>query len=179
MSTALMLKNKEKSIKIEMPFNTQSLNNVESTLFLEEVKNYLCSYPKTKHIDICLHDINGHIRGKRIDISCLNKLADGCYFPLSVYAMSLDGKVIEETGLGKFIGEPDFLCKPILGSLKPCPIDPELNAQLFLTMKDNESDCQFEPKNLLKGILSKLHDVRFRSKFLRLLALSPCEVWLY
>ncbi len=33
MSTALMLKNKEKSIKIEMPFNTQSLNNVESTLF--------------------------------------------------------------------------------------------------------------------------------------------------
>ena len=39
MSTALMLKNKEKSIKIEMPFNTQSLNNVESTLFLEEVKN--------------------------------------------------------------------------------------------------------------------------------------------
>ena len=96
MSTALMLKNKEKSIKIEMPFNTQSLNNVESTLFLEEVKNYLCSYPKTKHIDICLHDINGHIRGKRIDISCLNKLADGCYFPLSVYAMSLDGKVIED-----------------------------------------------------------------------------------
>ncbi|MWC18910.1 glutamine synthetase [Acinetobacter johnsonii] len=161
MSTALMLKNKEKSIKIEMPFNTQSLNNVESTLFLEEVKNYLCSYPKTKHIDICLHDINGHIRGKRIDISCLNKLADGCYFPLSVYAMSLDGKVIEETGLGKFIGEPDFLCKPILGSLKPCPIDPELNAQLFLTMKDNESDCQFEPRNLLKGILSKLHEKNY------------------
>ncbi|ENW21243.1 MULTISPECIES: glutamine synthetase family protein [Acinetobacter] len=161
MSTALMLKNKEKSIKIEMPFNTQSLNNVESALFLEEVKNYLCSYPNTKHIDICLHDINGHIRGKRIDISCLNKLADGCYFPLSVYAMSLDGKVIEETGLGKFIGEPDFLCKPILGSLKPCPTDPEHNAQLFLTMKDNECDCQFEPRNLLKGILSKLHEKNY------------------
>ena len=161
MSTALMLKNKEQSIRIEIPFNAQSSNNLESTLFLEEVKNYLCCYPDTKHIDICLHDINGHIRGKRIDISCLNKLADGCYFPLSVYAMSLDGKVIEETGLGKFIGEPDFLCKPILGSLKPCPIDPEHNAQLFLTMKNNECDCQFEPRNLLKGILSKLYEKNY------------------
>lgn len=36
--------------------------------FLKEVDEYLNLYPQTQHIDICLHDLNGHIRGKRIDV---------------------------------------------------------------------------------------------------------------
>ena len=36
--------------------------------FLKEVDEYLSLYPHTQHIDICLHDLNGHIRGKRIDV---------------------------------------------------------------------------------------------------------------
>lgn len=75
--------------------------------------------------------------------------------------MSLNGSVIEETGLGRFIGEPDYLCKPILGGLQPCPLDPERNAQLLLTMKDGEKDCQFEPRNILKSLLNKLCEKNF------------------
>lgn len=39
--------------------------------FLKEVDEYLSLYPHTQHIDICLHDLNGHIRGKRIDVKSL------------------------------------------------------------------------------------------------------------
>ncbi|MEK5794672.1 glutamine synthetase, partial [Acinetobacter nosocomialis] len=85
---------------------------------------YLEKNPNTQHVDIILHDLNGHIRGKRIDIQTLKQLHKGCYVPLSIYAMDLVGKVVEETGLGKYIGEPDYLCLPFLGSLKPCPIQP-------------------------------------------------------
>lgn len=136
--------------------------NIEDILFLEEIENYLQRYPNTRHVEICLHDLNGHVRGKRIDVACLKNVVQGTYFPLSIYAMSLDGEVIEETGIGKSIGEPDYLCKPILGSLQPCVLNPEFNAQLFLTMKDDHhQDCQLEPRNILKKILRELHDKNF------------------
>lgn len=164
MSTAFMIQNEQgnidECISVPMQFNIESAN-IEEILFLEEAESYLSRYPNTQHIDICLHDINGHIRGKRIDVSCLKKLAQGCYFPLSIYAMNLEGKVVEETGLGKLIGEPDYFCKPILGTLQPCPIDPEFNAQLFLTMKEAQKDCKYEPRNILKNILNQLHEKNF------------------
>lgn len=138
-------------------------NSLEEALFLEEVENYLKNYPNTQHVDIYLYDLNGHLRGKRIDVKCLKPLTKACYLPLSIYAMSLNGHVVEETGLGKFIGEPDHLCQPILGSLHPCAIDPESNAQLLLTMKDaHYQDCLIEPRNLLKKILKQLHERNYR-----------------
>ncbi|RKL59377.1 glutamine synthetase, partial [Acinetobacter baumannii] len=148
-----------KAFKISDDFIPQTQSQTfNSELFLKEVDEYLSLYPHTQHIDICLHDLNGHIRGKRIDVKSLKNLSNGCYFPLSVYAMSLDGKVIEETGLGKYIGEPDRLCLPILGSLQPSALSPELNAQLYLSMQEEDgSDCCYEPRNILKKLLNQLH----------------------
>lgn len=138
-----------------------SKNNVDGVTqkerFIEEVESYLKHYPQTEHVDIYLCDLNGHLRGKRIDISCLKNLMKGCYFPLSIYAMSLDGKVVEETGLGKYIGEPDHLCEPVLGTLKPHALEPETTAQLLLTMKDDHGkECVYEPRNVLKKIFHQL-----------------------
>lgn len=127
-----------------------------------EIQQYLDQYPKTHFIDICLHDLNGHIRGKRIEVDAIYQLMKGCYFPLSIYAMSLNGQVVEESGFGKYIGEPDCLCLPVLGSLKPCADQPEHHAQLLLTMKsDDGSDCKIEPRNILKKILSTLHQMHY------------------
>ncbi len=127
-----------------------------------EIQQYLEKYPETHFIDICLHDLNGHIRGKRIEVDAVYQLIKGCYFPLSIYAMNLNGQVVEESGLGKYIGEPDCLCLPVLGSLKPCADQPEHHAQLLLTMKsDDGSDCKIEPRNILKKILSTLHQMHY------------------
>ncbi|ENV66166.1 glutamine synthetase [Acinetobacter junii] len=141
---------------------TRVNHSIHNYSFLNEVDSYLDTYPNTKHIDIFLYDLNGHLRGKRIDISCLKSLDKGCYLPLSIYAMSLDGNVVEETGLGKFVGEPDYLCVPVLGSLHPNPIDPHINAQLLLTMKENNLQaCRYEPRNILKKLLNQLHQLDY------------------
>lgn len=52
-----------------------------------EVADYLERYPQTKHIDVCLNDINGIMRGKRLSVDSMLSLEKGCYFPLSVYSM--------------------------------------------------------------------------------------------
>ena len=75
-----------------------ALEHADADAFEQEIAQYLGKYPQTEHIDICLHDLNGHIRGKRIELNALKKLAKGCYFPLSVYAMNLEGKVVAKSG---------------------------------------------------------------------------------
>ncbi|TCM62801.1 glutamate--putrescine ligase [Acinetobacter calcoaceticus] len=141
---------------------TRSYTHSQAQLFLNEVTTYLQHYPETSDVDIFLHDLNGHIRGKRIDINSLKGLSKGCYFPLSVYAMSLDGKVVEEAGIGKHIGEPDQLCTPILGTLQPSALHPTTHAQLFLSMKEEDgSDCPLEPRNILKKILNQFHQADY------------------
>jgi len=150
---------KNNPFKPKSNFISKPINPTDKLNFEDEVQLYLEKNPNTQHVDIILHDLNGHIRGKRIDIQMLKQLHKGCYFPLSIYAMDLDGKVVEETGLGKYIGEPDYLCLPILGSLKPCPIQPESNAQVYLTMREQDGTaCGYEPRNILSKLLTECNE---------------------
>ena len=91
---------KNNPFKPKSNFISKAINPTDKLNFEDEVQLYLEKNPNTQHVDIILHDLNGHIRGKRIDIQMLKQLHKGCYFPLSIYAMDLDGKVVEETGLG-------------------------------------------------------------------------------
>lgn len=123
----------------------------------KEVEQYLQRYPNTEHVDIYLNDLNGQFRGKRLPIAELFTLDKGCYFPLSIYAMDLGGQVIEESGLGQQAGEPDRLCLPVPGTLRPCARDPQHHAQLLLTMTNTEGDaCELEPRVVLQQVLKRL-----------------------
>jgi gamma-glutamylputrescine synthase len=126
--------------------------------FSQEVNKYLQLYPDTQHVDIYLHDLNGCIRGKRITINNLLALEQGAYFPLSVYAMDIDGHVVEQSGLGQSVGEPDRICLPVPNTLRPCARDPHHHAQLLLTMKNLDgSPCSVEPRAILNKIVDKFH----------------------
>lgn len=72
--------------------------------FRKELEHYLQRYPDTEQLDIYLHDLNGQLRGKRLPIAEAFGLEKGCYFPLSIYALDLHGRVIEESGLGQRAG---------------------------------------------------------------------------
>ncbi|CAI1059586.1 glutamine synthetase family protein [Serratia quinivorans] len=125
--------------------------------FGKEVEQYLQRYPDTEHVDIYLNDLNGQFRGKRLPVAELFTLEKGCYFPLSIYAMDLAGQVIEESGLGQQAGEPDRLCLPVAGTLRPCARDPQHHAQLLLTMKNAEGEaCELEPRVVLQQVLKRL-----------------------
>lgn len=126
--------------------------------FSFEVQDYLARYPETKHIDVYLNDINGTMRGKRISVDNLFSLEKGCYFPLSVYSMDQEGKIIGHSADRLIQDEPDRLCLPVAGTLRPAAQDPQHNAQLLLTMKNNDgTPCQLEPRTILQNVLSRFH----------------------
>ncbi|QVV78127.1 glutamine synthetase, partial [Serratia marcescens] len=127
--------------------------------FHKELEHYLQRYPQTEQLDIYLHDLNGQLRGKRLPIAEAFGLEKGCYFPLSIYALDLHGRVIEESGLGQRAGEPDRLCLPVPGTLRPCARDPERHAQLLLTMQNADGGaCELEPRVVLQRVLKRLHE---------------------
>ncbi|SQI30779.1 Gamma-glutamylputrescine synthetase PuuA [Serratia plymuthica] len=66
--------------------------------------------------------------------------------------------MIEESGLGQQAGEPDRLCLPVPGTLRPCARDPQRHAQLLLTMQNADGDaCELEPRVVLQQVLARLH----------------------
>jgi len=128
-----------------------------SQTFQYEVEYYLKSYPLTEYIDILLTDLNGNTRGKRIAVEGLSKLDKGCYFPSSIFAMDILGNVVETSGLGQILGEPDNLCIPVSGTLVPSAGDPQHIGQILLTML-NEDGTPFdvEPRNVLNRVWQSL-----------------------
>ncbi len=114
-------------------------------------------HPATQYVDILLTDLNGSFRGKRIPVSGLKKLEKGSYFPASVFAMDILGNVVEETGLGQELGEPDRVCLPVPGSLTPSAADPEHIGQVLLTMLDEDgTPFDVEPRNVLNRVWQAL-----------------------
>ncbi|ELY4871239.1 glutamine synthetase family protein [Cronobacter sakazakii] len=123
--------------------------------FRQEADAYLREYPHTRHVDIYLHDLNGCRRGKRISAESLRSLAQGCYFPLSVYAMDMEGHVVENALAQR---EPDRLCLPVSGTLRPCASDPAHHAQLLLAMQEPDgAGCALEPRVVLERLLAQFH----------------------
>ena len=118
-----------------------------------EVADYLERYPQTKHVDVYLNDINGTMRGKRLSVESMLSLEKGCYFPLSVYSMDQKGNIA-----APLYDEPDRLCVPVAGSLRPCPQDPEHTARILLTMKDSDGNpCPLEPRAILQNVVARFH----------------------
>ncbi|ATG75035.1 gamma-glutamylputrescine synthetase [Zobellella denitrificans] len=125
--------------------------------FEREVADYLARYPDTQYVDVLLTDLNGIFRGKRLPVSALDKLEAGCFFPGSVFAMDFRGNVVEETGIGQDIGEPDLPCFPIADTLVPSACDPDTVAQLLLTMvTEDEQPFPLEPRNVLARVWEKV-----------------------
>ncbi len=126
--------------------------------FEQDVKAYLLQYPDTKHVDIYLNDVNGTFRGKRIDVEELASVAKGCYFPQSVYSMDREGKVVCRATDSLVVDEPDRLCLPVKGTLRPSAYTPRENAQLLLSMQDDTgAPYALEPRVILENVLRRFH----------------------
>ncbi|SLM61209.1 Gamma-glutamylputrescine synthetase PuuA [Dickeya aquatica] len=139
---------------------TNLLNASLQSDFHREVRHYLMRYPETKHVDIYLNDVNGIFRGKRISVDALLAVANGCYFPQSIYAMNGDGHVVCHDPV--FSDEPDRLCLPVIGTLRPCAYGSKDNAQLLLSMRDAKGDLySLEPRAILEKIVGKLQRYGF------------------
>ncbi|MCV6587406.1 MAG: glutamine synthetase family protein [Marinobacterium sp.] len=116
-----------------------------------EVDSFLASHPDTEAVDLLLPDINGVVRGKRIERNALSKVFEnGVAMPASVFSLDITGNTIEECGLGLEIGEPDRPCLPVAGSLTTTPWQKRPMAQLLMNMYEGDGSPFFgDPRHVL------------------------------
>ena len=113
--------------------------------------------PDIEQIDLLLPDMNGLLRGKRIQRNALEKvLQDGVCLPMSLIATDITGNTVEETGLGYDIGDEDRVCRPVPGSLRAIPWQHRPMAQLLLQMEDGKGGLfEAAPREVLKRVLAR------------------------
>ncbi len=121
----------------------------------EEARQFLAEHPEIQYVDLLLTDMNGIIRGKRVERNTLEKaFKTGIALPISIYGMNIKGTPVEETGLGLEIGESDALCFPVPGTLSVEPWQKRPIAQLLMSMYENRETPFFaDPRMILNRVL--------------------------
>lgn len=128
---------------------------------LEAAQAFLAAHPEVRCVDLLLPDMNGILRGKRVETADLPAIYErGLLLPGSMFALDPLGGTVQATGLGFDEGDADRPCLPVDGSLHPCPwLGPEV-AQLQVQMFEHDGSSFYgDPRQLLGRIVE-----RFRSR---------------
>ncbi|QJQ96457.1 MULTISPECIES: glutamine synthetase family protein [Halomonadaceae] len=123
---------------------------------MAEAEAFLDQHPDIDSIDLLISDLNGVMRGKRIPRDNLLKAyRDGIHLPASLFALDINGNTIEETGLGLSSGDGDRVCRPVPGTLMPCPwLRKGRQGQLLMTMfEDDDAPFFADPRQVLGRVL--------------------------
>ncbi|MEZ8079998.1 glutamine synthetase family protein [Enterovibrio norvegicus] len=126
----------------------------------KEASQFLAEHPEMEFIDLLLIDMNGIVRGKRVEKDKLPKAYEhGIALPISIYGMNIKGNPVEETGLGLEIGESDAICFPVAGSLTTQPWQKRPIAQLLLEMYEDPQTPFFgDPRMILRRLVRQIKD---------------------
>lgn len=129
----------------------------------DNYKRFLKRFSDLKGIDLLIADLNGVLRGKRIQSSALAKVfLEGIYLPASVFAGDITGATVEETGLGMAQGDSDRVCHPIPGTLSKSPWYNKSMAQVLMTMYEANGKPFFaDPRQVLKRIFGQFQELGF------------------
>ncbi len=132
-----------------------------SAVTLNEANEFLKEHPEVQFVDLLIADMNGVVRGKRIERASLHKVyAKGINLPASIFALDINGSTVESTGLGLDIGDADRICFPINGTLCNEPWQKRPTAQLLMTMHELDGRPFFaDPREVLRQIVQKFDDL--------------------
>ncbi len=131
---------------------------------LAELAAFLDTYPDLDHVDACLIDLCGIIRGKRYPRAELDKLfRSGLQFPYSTYFLDATGHCADPCGRGISDGDPDGVCLPVPGTLVPTPWLGETAAQVMVTMGEgNGAPAMVEPRNVAAAVARRFTELGLR-----------------
>ncbi|KUM44707.1 glutamine synthetase family protein [Pseudomonas sp. EpS/L25] len=128
---------------------------------LTEANSFLKEHPEIQYVDLLITDMNGVVRGKRVERASLSKVYErGINLPASLFALDINGSTVESTGLGLHIGDADRTCFPIPGTLSPEPWQKRPTAQLLMTMHELDGSPFFaDPREVLRRVVQKFDDL--------------------
>ncbi|MCL6414198.1 glutamine synthetase family protein [Aestuariirhabdus sp. Z084] len=132
--------------------------------YQSEAPDFLKKHPEVTTIDLLIADMNGVIRGKRVDPSVLKKAyGKGICLPESVFSLDIRGDVVEESGIGLETGDGDKFCFPIPGTLTMVPWQKRPTAQLLMTMHHSDrSPLEINPRQVLSKMLERFKALKLR-----------------
>ena len=126
---------------------------------ISDAEIFLKQNQDIEEFDLLLPDMNGVLRGKRIQReNLLSIYKKGLYLPVSVFGLDVTGETMEETGLGFKSGDMDYPCFPLEKTLKVVPWQ-KGRGQLFLKMfGQNGVPFYGNPREVLKSVCKKMSD---------------------
>src|SRR6218665_1305840 len=131
---------------------------------LNEANAFLKEHPEVLFVDLLIADMNGVVRGKRIERTSLHKVYEkGINLPASLFALDINGSTVESTGLGLDIGDADRICFPIPNTLCNEPWQKRPTAQLLMTMHELDGNPFFaDPREGLRQVVAKFDEMNLR-----------------
>ncbi|MEX6502013.1 glutamine synthetase family protein [Pseudomonas zhanjiangensis] len=128
---------------------------------LNEANAFLKEHPEVQFVDLLIADMNGVVRGKRIERASLHKVYEkGINLPASLFALDINGSTVESTGLGLDIGDADRICFPIPNTLCNEPWQKRPTAQLLMTMHELDGTPFFaDPREVLRQMVEKFDEL--------------------
>ncbi|HYQ40098.1 MAG TPA: glutamine synthetase family protein [Pseudomonas sp.] len=132
-----------------------------SVALLNEANEFLAEHPEVQFVDLLIADMNGVVRGKRIDRGNLLKVYEkGINLPASLFALDITGSTVESSGLGLDIGDADRVCFPIPGTLRMEPWQRRPTAQLLMTMHEMAGKPFFaDPREVLRQMVQRFTEM--------------------
>jgi len=122
-----------------------------------EVEAFLAERPDIKAIDLLIPDTCGVLRGKRAVRDKLSKVyKEGLPLPGSVFESDITGATVDSSWLAWEDGDPDHICWPVPGSLKPVPWLEVPTGQLLMTMFEPDGQPFFaDPRHVLENVVAR------------------------
>lgn len=117
---------------------------------------FLQSHRDIEFVDLLLADLNGVLRGKKVEIAEAAKaLEEGILLPRSVFGSDICGATVDETRLGIATGDRDYVCRPVLSTLRETPWTN--GAQCVIEMMGDDGEpFDASPRVILGDIVRKL-----------------------
>jgi glutamine synthetase len=122
-----------------------------------QLQSLMTAYPQAPGMELLVPDLNGILRGKRIQRSEFERLVDGLSLPQSMTILDSRGRVVESLGLGSRDGDPDGLWRPVSGTLSPVPWSDSGLLQCLLDIADPaNAPAAASSRALLKQVVERL-----------------------
>ena len=122
-----------------------------------EAEAFLAANPEIAFIEVIFTALSGVPRGKRIRRSELATVyQSGRLFPSSMLVADVTGQDCEDTGLVWGTGDPDYMLRPVPGTLVKAPWLGDDVAQVLTSMYYLDgTPCELDPRHVLRGVLER------------------------
>jgi glutamine synthetase len=131
----------------------------------QTLDSFLVQHPHITSVDLLIVDLDGVLRGKRVERSLLNKVfTQGFNLPQSVLGLDSTGATVETSHLGVVTGDQDRLCRPIAGTLQLIPWHAAGDrAQVLCAMYEMDgSPLEIYPRHVLERAKARFEKLGYQ-----------------